>query len=276
VFYASNLYSGFMGVQPVCPAPFVLFHTWSLAIEEQFYAVWPAIVRLLNPRRLVVLCLALAVCANVSRFGFADQLNPRAAWCLTWCRLDGLALGSVAAVITRSEIERERLRFLAVVGFAVSAVGLTGLFLARHGLRDTDIWTLRVGLMMTPLFSTALVLSAAAGGFAANLFSVNILRFFGRYSYGMYLWQILPSDGLARKYFLIVPRTGFLEISFIPAYIALLTFVAIVSYHLYERPFLLLKERFRSGASRSLATSSLGSDDPADQDARPLSGGLVP
>ena len=76
-------------------------HFWSLAVEEQFYLVWPCVVYMTRRRTLTRTCLALALVAQVLKIALAvkgvDVYN------LTTSHLDSLGLGALAALIVRDE-----------------------------------------------------------------------------------------------------------------------------------------------------------------------------
>lgn len=76
---------------------------WSLAIEEQFYLMWPLLVLLLNRRKLAVLAASIVVVEPVIRAIHAMHgLHPELIYNLTWCRCDGLATGALIALWVRS------------------------------------------------------------------------------------------------------------------------------------------------------------------------------
>src|SRR5439155_2693112 len=91
-FYMSNVAMAFGIVRS-----FGVFDIlWSLAIEEQFYMVWPWLVRQVSSRRLIHTCLVLLVFCPVARaLWLANGLDFWGAYRLTFMRLDGLALGSL-------------------------------------------------------------------------------------------------------------------------------------------------------------------------------------
>ena len=76
-------------------------HFWSLSIEEQFYVVWPWIVRNLTRRRLMLLCAGLTAGALALR-AMLDLLHRAdAAYTWTFCRTDAMAIGALIALAAR-------------------------------------------------------------------------------------------------------------------------------------------------------------------------------
>lgn len=83
--------------------PHVASVLWSLAIEEQFYLVWPWLVLLLSRRRLAIVAGAIVVVEPIIRAIHAYRgMDPDLIYLLTWCRCDGLATGALLAIWIRS------------------------------------------------------------------------------------------------------------------------------------------------------------------------------
>jgi peptidoglycan/LPS O-acetylase OafA/YrhL len=73
------------------PVPAAAGPYWSLAVEEQFYLVWPWLVLWLGPRRLIAVAAIILVVEPIVRIAFPGSNL------LTWYRADGLAMGSLLA-----------------------------------------------------------------------------------------------------------------------------------------------------------------------------------
>ena len=104
---------------------------WSLAIEEQFYLVWPLVIWLCPPRLVVWLCTAIFVAEVFARScARASDMPVLPIYVVTWFRLDGLVIGALLAVALRRGIMPELDRLAPVVVI----VGVAGLIAVTiHG-----------------------------------------------------------------------------------------------------------------------------------------------
>lgn len=99
---------------PVPHGPGVL---WSLAVEEHFYLLWPAVVYFLDRRKILLLCVAiLAICPVLRAIYAAKGMDPDVIYLLSWFRFDGLAAGAVLAILWRTKNfhTRSAVRWIAV------------------------------------------------------------------------------------------------------------------------------------------------------------------
>jgi len=92
-FYLGNIHIAIYGWQPL--AVMIL---WSLAIEEQFYLVWPILVRMCTARQVLWWSGGLMVVAPLVRAFTLSAADYPATYVFTFCRLDALAAGAVVAV----------------------------------------------------------------------------------------------------------------------------------------------------------------------------------
>ncbi|HSP05435.1 MAG TPA: acyltransferase family protein [Acidimicrobiales bacterium] len=217
-------------------APTPLEHVWSLAIEEQFYVVWPLLVlgsvRLLGRRvgiralvgaglvaSLVVSWVVVEGAGGVTRAYYGT--DTRAASILV-----GAALATITAGASRRPSGVER-------GVAAAAVASLGALLASWVLVDgTELWLYRYGLLAHAVL-TAVVIAAVSGPFGGRLGQVLRVRplvRIGILSYGLYLWHwpvyvVLDPD-----------RTGLEGWSLTGLRLAVSIAIATASYHLLEAP----------------------------------------
>lgn len=177
---------------------------WSLSIEEQFYLVWPFVVRRLDERRLLVLCVAIAAGALLLRLAlFAAGVDPLVSYVATPCRLDPLAIGAAIALLQRQAgglarfAERSRwVLFVAAWGFGTMAF----YFRADARVRTIDAvtqtmnpWVQSFGFSLLAVGFGALLVAtvtAPATSLLARVFESRVLREIGRVSYAIYLFHV--------------------------------------------------------------------------------------
>ncbi|MEJ2392759.1 MAG: acyltransferase [Gammaproteobacteria bacterium] len=232
-------------------------HLWSLAIEEQYYLLWPLLVVFLRKRSLVYVCLGLIVTAILGRaylvFNFEPSFSSRAMYTFTFARWDALAIGSLLAVLVRSEAALPYIKRY----FSRSFVILGGLLLLEIAvLRNFEPSHIPGIFNQTSIalwFALLVLLSIVPWQNRLDrlrpLFSSRLLRTVGKYSYAMYLFHF-PGKMIWFRYFAIPvqPDSPWQQLG-VAAYnfIGLSLFVgaaAFISWHLWEVHFLKLKRRF--------------------------------
>ena len=236
-------------------------HLWSLAIEEQFYLLWPLLVWLASRRRLIQMCVGAIGVAVVTRLVLHTVFgNDVAAYALMPARIDALASGGLLAVLVR---DREGARLAAkylnpVAGIAATVLILVMLWsgpIMGHSMLPTLAFPVQTfGYPMLALFFAAMLgkaVAAPSGHLASRVLTSRVLMAFGKYSYALYLVHILVRDIVQNQ--IMVARGGFPVIlgSQIPAQLALVAFgvgvsyaIAFVSWHLFEKRVLALKRFF--------------------------------
>jgi peptidoglycan/LPS O-acetylase OafA/YrhL len=230
----------------------ILDVAWSLAIEEQFYIVWAAVVWLCPPRWLGALCAALVLGAPLARVGaVAGGAEPVAVYVLTWYRADALATGALLAWLAR----RGWMPWLASIAPRVAIGALAGLVAVVVIDGDTwwwGPWMQRVGFSLLAITGAAMLVAAVAkppGSLWPRMLSANWLRAFGKYSYCLYLIHlpvmrlvrtfVLPEDQFAAFGSPWAGQLVFYALATIPAFA-----VAWLSWRVFEGPILKLKNRF--------------------------------
>jgi peptidoglycan/LPS O-acetylase OafA/YrhL len=208
-------------------------------VEEQFYLIWPwAIKKLWAPRRILIFCGVLFLGALAFRIAF-----PSWAYATLPSRMDGLALGAALAILYRSNL-RERCQQLAFPILAASITAVVLICVVRHTTAHADRVVDTIGFSLIVLaYGALLVLSLVP---LARIFSARILRIFGKYSYGMYLYHF-PLTSLfehGKPFFTRLPLGSLI---YVAACLVANLAIAAMSFHLFEQPILRLKKRFDYG-----------------------------
>ena len=235
------------------PSP--LRHTWSLAIEEQFYLVFPLVLvgglaawGVRRRRWVVALTGAAVVSAAWMAVLASVDADPSRAFYSTFSRAQALLLGAALAwVLHRVVLDRRATGRLELVGLAGLA-GVVAFFLVAHDGTGSP-WLYRGGFFLVALASAALVAASSSEhrGPLQRVLALAPLVALGRISYGVYLWHwpvyvwLWPSrvdlDGTP----LLLVR------------LAVTGVVAVLSYVLLEQPI-----RRRTVRARPLALGLLG------------------
>ena len=229
-----------------------LTHLWSLAVEEQFYLVWPLVVYLLAPRRLRIVCLCCVVGSLALRVALWQMgQRPGAIYFPTPCRLDGLALGALVAIAVR-EGGAARLAPVARRGGWLALGLLVGLAIWRGGLSFADRPAVVFGVTAASILAACVVAQVAdpaSGSPWARILRHPFLRVMGKYSYGMYLFHNLlfvPLEWLAPAASLqaVVGSELAGNLLFLLLFGAACFGAAFLSWHGYEKHWLAFKTWF--------------------------------
>jgi peptidoglycan/LPS O-acetylase OafA/YrhL len=271
--YAVNIWSSVKQAHPDLVV--VHSHFWSLAFEEQFYLVWPAVVFLLPRRYLARTCVGLLVATALVRIFLVSPLaegwaKPNASHVLLPGHLDPIVLGALLAIAASEGREAiARLAAWAPAAAVASAGVIIVLMVARGGLAPNDRPVILFGFTPIAVLGAALVvtaLAAPAGSVTERLLASAPLRFFGRYSYAMYVFHLLIALTLVASRGSDFARTaggsqalGNVLFSVVATAVTVAT--AWLSWQLWEQHFLRLKRFFpyreRGRATTPLADSSL-------------------
>jgi peptidoglycan/LPS O-acetylase OafA/YrhL len=218
-----------------------LAHTWSLAVEEQFYLLWPLLMKLMGPGRAAYVAVGTVMAAPLVRLGVltaAPSLAPGigetfptvadaiATGCLLACYRPLLARPAVDGVL------RGKL-FWPVLALVLAVAHVPGPrfeFLIGHTLMNVGIALLIERVMRAP------------GTLAGRVLDTRPMVFVGALSYSLYLWQ-QP----------FLNRHADHAINVFPWNLLLVAAAALCSYHVVERPAL----RFRARLERRMRAAAV-------------------
>jgi peptidoglycan/LPS O-acetylase OafA/YrhL len=171
--------------------PWLLCHTWSLSIEEQFYVVWPLVI-LLAPRHLLkAICVALIACSLAYRFYWPFTGTPSLARdLLPPASMDALVAGALLALHReRSQTLPRWMRLSSVPLLVASAVLI---WLKPVPMSPVFAWMNWIGLEVFPLVPLAALVgycSSGLRGAPGRLLELSPMTAVGRISYGVYLFH---------------------------------------------------------------------------------------
>ena len=253
-------------------APLNTTHLWSLAVEEQFYLVWPAVVLWLSRARLAMLCVGLIVAAPLVRVLIVVAAGGEGhvgAYMLTPARADALGFGALLAVALRDPRGTVAVRRWTKPVAGVATTLVLAVLLLERGLEWHDVTTQTLGFTAIAAVSATLLALALSASPASPLYralDLAWLRVLGKYSYAIYLFHYpllnVARYGLGER---TLPPLWGSQIPSQIAFTALLTLASLalawVSWHAYEKHFLALKRFFPSpsadGARPPVAASAV-------------------
>lgn len=228
--------------------------SWSLALEEQFYLFWPWIIYFLSTKSTKFFCFLMLSLGIILRyFFFYYEKNPIKAHLFPLAHMDALLVGSLLSLyISESQgiLKSNIIKIVSILGnlgfiyyFILILVRILNITSAPTGLFNYTFASF--------IFLKLLMLGLTSGTKTYKVLNQPLLSSIGKYSYAIYLFHN-PISSLTK--YLANLYTPFAALNLLSAYItqfiivfltiAISYFIAIVSYHLFEKHFLKLKETF--------------------------------
>nr|WP_236065459.1 acyltransferase [Niastella soli] len=232
--------------------PGMLSHFWSLAVEEQFYLVWPLLIFLFPWKWLRYLFPGIVILSLVSKLlfffystkGFFNYYDAIPINCF-----DAFGIGAVLALIT---VEKNTYHLL--------AKGRFRLFLTGALIASILIFLARLPFLFgisVSMFSALIILKACEGykGWIGKILNLPIILFLGKISYGLYVyhnfmpWLLRCIRGEETTYPLNIPHFSMPWLQpkmAVGVQFAMLLVVATLSWYTFERPLNNLKKYFKA------------------------------
>ena len=248
LFYLSNL-TPLFGIAIAYPV------LWSLAVEEHFYFLWPALVRHTRNKTLLILCAALIIATPVFRLisYFIVAKSGSISFVIndyTWNSLDGLACGAMlSAILHEYNIKREKLfrasLFLFGIAILMEAAGIPLGIISRQRPLGMALQVVPFHFAFTAVLCTTLLLGSSAWKAAVTSKSLQLL---GKISYGLYLVHLIIFDFYSH-FVAAFWKDGADTSQFLPLVTRLVICagasigIAFLSREYFEEPFLRLKNR---------------------------------
>ena len=221
---------------------------WSVSIEEQFYLIWPILLKIINVKNMVKMCVLLLILSLGTRICLVSVgAKPPAIWCNTFARLDPIAAGAILAYyhgkITYYSPGLSIRMILLIVGLSIP---VTYIYLyGWASISGTE------SLLFYPVvaFACTLILFAIVRENIHLKSQSNLGRLFvhlGRISYGLYVYHVFSIHIVNTYYSYIFPFNIWLSeigVKFILS-LALTIILADLTYRWPEAPFLSLKRKF--------------------------------
>jgi peptidoglycan/LPS O-acetylase OafA/YrhL len=236
LLFAGNFQASLLALNTI--NSLVIIPLWSLSVEEQFYLIWPLLVRNLTRRGLIVAGAVIWILTGCARFELLMHgFTPHQIWFTGFARLGSMAAGILLAALMRRPIHWDRRIFFVFGLLCWAEAGTCHLLLSRPEGFAAPMWGFSIAAIGSVSF-----LIAAIGVKRGNLLTSRPLIYLGRISYGLYIFH---GAGLVVAMH-IVPAAS--NVVFWPLFsvvaFALTLAASAASYRWLESGFLRRKKRY--------------------------------
>ncbi|HUR65405.1 MAG TPA: acyltransferase [Chitinophagaceae bacterium] len=230
----------------------ILLHTWSLAVEEQFYLVWPLLILLIRkPKYLLMIITTILIIVGIARYAIwsykAEDLAYSSLY--TFTRIDGLCIGAMVALLQK--INPGFLKKYTIYIVLLMAAINFGFYFINDRSGFTLPYLAFVGYTTFAVLFGILLYEAIRGESKIIQFLLDNrpLKFFGKISYGLYVYHwpvyILLFD-FTRNW---ITNKDIISYKIAEAcsgvFVTLIAIIiSVLSYHYFEKPFLKLKAKY--------------------------------
>jgi peptidoglycan/LPS O-acetylase OafA/YrhL len=223
-------------------------HYWSLAVEEQFYLIWPLIIASFAPKRILQIIIGACAFSILLRFALiAQKADLQTIIWNTFARMDSLLIGAACSIALQSRPVVERLRRYTWWLWCMPVITLGGLRLISGPFDQTVPLVQGIGFTIIALsyagFIVAAVLTMGSRSMIQQFLTSRFMRGLGKYSYAAYIWHVAVGRFTWWCELTLLHR-GLPPLVNIPLVLLITLAVSMCTYALVERPILTFKRYF--------------------------------
>lgn len=228
----------------------ILGHTWTLAVEEQFYLLWPWVILFIPSKHLLKTLIGFVLLGFASyyslyflsvSFGHTD-LHEGFYTILTPARFDAFALGGIIAWLQMNRPDYTS-KLYRVAGPILILLLSVWLYLLTVQNGDVFFYSMKFFVVVISTF-VVLIASKGFNGILGKVLETPVLIYFGKISYGLYLFHFIISTLYERFEGGILPEISQVGIRFM-IYFSLTVLTSMLSWHYFEKPINSLKRHFK-------------------------------
>ena len=230
-------------------------HCWSLAIEEQYYILWPLVIVFLerkaksNKSKFLIL-FSLSLLLGIYRASMVGVFSPARIYFALDTHMDGLVMGSSLAYLVpllSSHRRQAQVVFYKLLSRFVMPSVVVGVMILMYLVTWGDDWMGMYGFTLVALASCVIILELVLSPFSflRPLLEKPFLVYCGKISYGLYLYHY-------PIYYFVISELGDMNRIYRGMLMVSLSFLAAsLSYHFIEMRFLVLKHRFTNSYQKT-------------------------
>ena len=228
-----------------------LEHFWSLAVEEQFYLMWPFFLYLTWQKKfffklIFFIIILIILTRTFLYFQYPEWSDYRRYFYNTFCRMDAFLIGGCLYFFQKNDKAKKFVAFYPMAAMAIVA----GIYFTKNASGIANPFISTIGFTLIAIAFAGLIYGASSNSskFLSTIFNYAWLRFTGKISYGLYIFHWLVLRTLEPRFENCLLKCGYFNeqaANGISLFVCLLItyLISIVSYFYFETYFLKRKVR---------------------------------